>query len=424
MEINCEGKYKEAPALIRLASVLINNRKIKDLSPYAQRLVNLSNEQKFVAYPLNLINSNSNGNLYKVIKPFFKDQNQEKNVINLNQGDSHFIDSIGVTDIDKNKDRILESFNNYYKNGNFERLNRACYRFLKRLKDVNEYDMNDAVLRYMVSCICLKDYSQCYNILESLAQEYTLFDFNIYIFFLNLCEGKYKEASKRLLKIKTNIYDEFNTYITEEDLSFYFAFCLLYNFNIDDYKKVLSENDIYVYKLYDKYRSFFDIVDSYYKCDYLKVNNEFNKKLKDKINKDPFLCGKSDDIEAEFKEKILKEILGFSTEISFKTISDLLVVNKNIANEMVLDLIKKGSINAVIDDINEVVIMVKTNPFNDLLIKSNQTMEKNLDELIKFSYGNIKNKINVIDNKNVSRKQLSDREMDPTMMQYIMMSQG
>ncbi len=165
-------------------------------------------------------------------------------------------------------------------------------------------------------------------------------------------------------------------------------------------------------------------MDSYYKCDYLKVNNEFNKKLKDKINKDPFLCGKSDDIEAEFKEKILKEILGFSTEISFKTISDLLVVNKNIANEMVLDLIKKGSINAVIDDINEVVIMVKTNPFNDLLIKSNQTMEKNLDELIKFSYGNIKNKINVIDNKNISRKQLSDREMDPTMMQYIMMSQG
>lgn len=82
-------------------------------------------------------------------------------------------------------------------------------------------------------------------------------------------------------------------------------------------------------------------MDSYYKCDYLKVNNEFNKKLKDKINKDPFLCGKSDDIEAEFKEKILKEILGFSTEISFKTISDLLVVNKNIANEMVLDLIKK-----------------------------------------------------------------------------------
>ena len=91
---------------------------------------------------------------------------------------------------------------------------------------------------------------------------------------------------------------------------------------------------------------------------------------------------------------------------------------------MVLDLIKKGSINAVIDDINEVVIMVKTNPFNDLLIKSNQTMEKNLDELIKFSCGNINNKITAIKSKNITRKQLSGGEMDPRMMQYIMMSQG
>ena len=420
MEINCEGKYKEAPALIRLASVLINNRKIKDLSPYAQRLVNLSNEQKFVAYPLNLINSNSNGNLYKVIKPFFKDQNQEKNVINLNQGDSHFIDSIGVTDIDKNKDRILESFNNYYKNGNFERLNRACYRFLKRLKDVNEYDMNDAVLRYMVSCICLKDYSQCYNILESLAQEYTLFDFNIYIFFLNLCEGKYKEASKRLLKIKTNIYDEFNTYITEEDLSFYFAFCLLYNFNIDDYKKVLSDNDIYVYKLYDKYRNFFEIVDAYYKCDYLKVNNEFNNNLCKKIAKDPFLSGNITNIELKFKEKILKEILSFSSEISYKTISDLLVVNKNQVSEMVFNLVNNDKENNyIIDDIDEVIIRKETNPMNELLEKSNKVLGDNLDELIKFSQKNIKNKItSITDGRYITKKQMSI-EMDPRMMMFI-----
>ena len=424
MEIIVDNKYQDAPALIRYATIVQSMKKDKEMIPYAEKVISLSNKLEFYAYPHNLINATNNSNAIKHLKSFLKEQNMEKNVINLNQSDSHFIDSIGVSDIEKNTQRILDSYTNFYKKGNFDKLNRACYRFLKRLKGVNEYDMNDAVIRYIVSTVCLRDFSQCYNIIESLAQDYELFDFNIYLFFLYLCEGKYEEALKKLLKIKNNVYDEFLTYITEEDLAFYFAFCLLYSFNISDYKEVLSNNDIYVYKLYDKYRSFFDIVDSYYKCDYLKVNNEFNKKLKDKINKDPFLCGKSDDIEAEFKEKILKEILGFSTEISFKTISDLLVVNKNIANEMVLDLIKKGSINAVIDDINEVVIMVKTNPFNDLLIKSNQTMEKNLDELIKFSYGNIKNKINAIDNKNISRKQLSDREMDPTMIQYIMMSQG
>ena len=59
---------------------------------------------------------------------------------------------------------------------------------------------------------------------------------------------------------------------------------------------MLSNNDIYVYKLYDKYNKFFEIVDAYYKCDYLRVNNEFNKKLKERINKDPFLSGKSETI--------------------------------------------------------------------------------------------------------------------------------
>ena len=114
----------------------------------------------------------------------------EKNVINLNQSDSHFIDSIGVSDIEKNTQRILDSYTNLYNKGNFDKLNRACYRFLKRLKGVNEYDMNDTVIRYVVSTVCLRDFSQCYNIIESLAQDYELFDFNIYLFFLYLCEGR------------------------------------------------------------------------------------------------------------------------------------------------------------------------------------------------------------------------------------------
>ena len=61
----------------------------------------------------------------------------------------------------------------------------------------------------------IRDFSQCYNIIESLAQDYELFDFNIYLFFLYLCEGKYEEALKKLLKIKNNIYEEFFNYVKE-----------------------------------------------------------------------------------------------------------------------------------------------------------------------------------------------------------------
>ena len=424
MEIIVDNKYQDAPALIRYATIVQSMKKDKEMIPYAEKVISLSNKLEFYAYPHNLINATNNSNAIKHLKSFLKEQNMEKNVINLNQSDSHFIDSIGVSDIEKNTQRILDSYTNFYKKGNFDKLNRACYRFLKRLKGVNEYDMNDAVIRYIVSTICVRDFSQCYNILESLAQDYELFDFNIYLFFLYLCEGKYEEALKKLLKIKNNIYEEFLAYITEEDLAFYFAFCLLYSFNISDYKEVLSNNNIYVYKLYDKYRNYFEIVDAYYKCDYLKVNNEFNTKLCKKISKDPLLAGNINDIELKFKEKILKEILSFSSEISYKTISDLLVVNKSQVSNMVFNFVKNDNSNEyIIDDIDEIIIKKETNPMNELLEKSNKILENNLDELIKFSQKNIKHKISVIEGRNITRRQIA-HEMDPREIAMMMGEMG
>jgi hypothetical protein len=419
MEITVDNKYQDVAALIRYATIVLTCQSSKNLNAYGQKVISLANQLKFYAYPLNLINTNNSGAIYKVLKNNFAEKNQEKNVLSLNQSDSHFVDSIGVSEIDKNKELILESYTHFYNNGNFDKLNRACYRFLKRIKGVNEYDMNDTVIRYVVSCISLRDFSQCYNIIETLQEEYSYFDYNIYLFFLYLVEGEYDKASKKLLKIKTNISEDFYKYVTEEDLAFYFAFCLLYNFNITDYKEVLSNNDIYVYKLYDKYNKFFEIVDAYYKCDYLRVNNEFNKKLKERINKDPFLSGKSEIIEKKFKEKILKEILTFSSEISYKTIADLLVISKSQAVDMIVSLIKAKKKDAIIDDIDEVVIMKEPNPMNDLLTKSNELMEKNLDDLIKFSYTNIKHKIaGKIEGKNITKKPL-ERGYDMRMLEMM-----
>ena len=419
MEVPVDSKYQGVSALIRYASILLNYKNSKNLAAYGEKVVSLSNSLNFFAYPLNIINSNNSPEIFKAVKHNFKEKNAEKNVLSLNQADSHFIDSIGVSEIDKNKQLILEAYEHFYNNGNFDKLNRGCYRFLLSIKGVNEYDINDAVIRYMVSTICLRDFSQCYNIIESISQEYTLFDYNIILFFLYLVEGNYKEASTKLLKIKNNIPEEFFEYVKEEDLAFYFAFCLLYNFNNKDYKEVLSNNEIFVYKLYDKYQKFFGIVDMYYKCDYLNVNNEFNTKLKERINKDPFLCGNSDSIEKNFKEKILKEIMSFTNEISFKTIAELLVVNKNKATDMIVNLIESNKLDAVIDDINEIVIMKTPDDMNELLKKSNKTIQKNLDDLIKFSYGNIKHKIShQIEGKGISRKKLDRGEYD--MRMYMM----
>ena len=227
MEITVDNKYQDVSALIRYATIVQTVSTSKYLNSYGQKLISLANQLKFYAYPLILVNSSNS--VAKNIKPLFTEKNQEKNVLSLNQSDSHFVDSIGVSDVDKNKQLILEAFTHFYNNGNFEKLNRACYRFMKRIKDVNEYDMNDAVIRYMVSCISVRDFSNIYNIIESLQQEYSLFDYNIYLFFLHFVEGDYNSASKKLLKIKTNISEDFSEYVKEEDLAFYFAFCLLWH---------------------------------------------------------------------------------------------------------------------------------------------------------------------------------------------------
>ena len=393
MDIQIDKSYKKEALLIRYASLLFNNDHNKNA--FAERLVKTANELKFYAYPLTLINNLTDSSLSSVLKTNLTPNNSEKLVLEMNQEDSHFIDSIGVSDIDSNVEKIIEAYNNFYNCGNFDKLIRACYRFLKRIKGANEYDMNDTVIRYLTSCICMNDYSNCINIIDNIGQNYVLFDYNIYIFLLYFAQGRYDEACETILKIKTNISEIIFDTVSEKDLAFYFSFCLLYNFKIENYKKVLSNNDTLVYKLYDKYNEYFKIIDDYFKCDYLRVNSEFNKLLKEKINKDAFLSGFSREIERKFKKKILREILSFASEINAETIANLLLLkSKDEALDMVIDLIKEKKVNAIIDDIEGIVIIKDKNPINEILEKSNDIMKNNLKDLIKYSLSkNIKHKL-------------------------------
>ena len=411
MDIQFDKSYEKESALIRYAALLFYNKKTKNA---AQKLVQTANNLNYYAYPTTLMNNLSDAALSSALKPHLTSNNAEKLVLEMNQEDSHFVDSIGVSDIDKNIENIFNAYNNFYNCGNFDKLIRACYRFLKRIKGANEYEMNDVVIRYMVSCICMNDYNNCINIIENVGQNYVLFDYNIYIFLLYLIQGKYEDACQKILQIQNNVCEDFYTYINEKDLAFYFSFCLLFNFNSGNYKQILSNNDTLVYKLYDKYSEYFEIVDEYYRCDYLKVNSDFNNILKDKINKDPFLSGFSDEIEKNLKKKILKEILSFTSEIKFDTIQNLLLLkSKDDTMDMVINLIKKDKVPAIIDDIEGVVIVKEKNPVNEILEKSNYIMKNNLKDLIKYSLNrNVRHKINgkLLQGPDIERKQLRDGE--------------
>ena len=417
MDIQIDKSYENEPLLIRYASMLFYNGKEKN--NYADKLIKMANQLKFYAYPITLINNSSNEAISNALKPRLTANNAEKVVLEMNQEDSHFVDSIGVSDIDKNIENIFKAYNNFYDCGNFDKFNRASYRFLRRIKGANEYDMNDIVIRYMVSCICMNDYSNCIDIIENIGENYSLFDYNIYVFFLYFVQGKYDEACQKILRIQNNICDDFNAFVNEKDLAFYFSFCLLFNFKTENYKQILSNNDTLVYKLYDKYRDLFEIVDAYYKCDYLKVNSDFNKKLKEKIDKDPFLSGFSRGIEYKFKKKILKEILSFSSEISIETIQNILFLKKKEdALDMVVDLIRKEKIPAIIDDIEGIIIVKEKNPINEILEKSNDIMKNNLKDLVKYSLNkNVRHKLSSksFEGENIERRQIRENEMDMAM---------
>jgi len=426
MDIQFDKSYQNESALIRYAALLFYNLKSKNA--FGQKLVQTANQLKFYAYPITLINNSSETSISSALKPYLTQNNSEKLVLEMNQEDSHFIDSIGVSDIDKNIENIFNAYNNFYKCGNFDKLIRACYRFLKRIKGANEYEINDVVIRYMVSCICMNDYSNCINIIENVGQNYVLFDYNIYIFLLYFIQGKYEEACQKILQIQNNVCEDFYTYINEKDLAFYFSFCLLFNFNSGYYKQILSNNEALIYKLYDKYSEYFEIVDEYYRCDYLKVNSDFNKKLKDRINKDPFLSGFSDSIEYNFKKKILKEILSFASEIKFDTIQNLLLLRtKSEAADMVIDLIKKDKVPAIIDDIEGIVIVKEKNPINEILEKSNDIMKNNLKDLIKYSLNrNVRNRISAknLSGQDIDRKILREGEIDLNLAMALGMGMG
>ena len=82
---------------------------------------------------------------------------------------------------------------------------------------------------------------------------------------------------------------------------------------------------------------------------------------------------------------------------------------------MVIELIKKEKLQAIIDDIEGVVIIKEKKPLNEILEKSNNIMEKNLKDLIKYSINkNIKHRLSSkkFTGKDVERKLIKEGEMD------------
>ena len=117
MDILIDNSYEKEALLIRYAALLFNNKKVQN--KYGEKLIKVANDLKFFAYPTTLMNNSSDPSISSAIKPHLTQNNSEKLVLEMNQIDSHFIDSIGVSDIDANVENIFNAYNNFFNCGNF-----------------------------------------------------------------------------------------------------------------------------------------------------------------------------------------------------------------------------------------------------------------------------------------------------------------
>jgi hypothetical protein len=242
-----------------------------------------------------------------------------------------------------------------------------------------------------------------------------LYDYNIYIFLLNLIEGKYSDAVKNILTIKKNIPEViFDKMFKEEEIALYMAIILLLNFNENLYKEVLTQNECLVYKLNELHPNIFELLNLYNNCEYEKILNIIEVLKKEKFSNDPIFCMISDSIDKNIKTNILKEILKISSAVEIKYLNGLLKMTKNEIENLIIDLIDNHQYNIIIDDINEIVYCKDTNEIDNTMQLCLKTSQKNLSKIFDFIYKyTLEGKIS---KKNLGSENLEIENLDEKMM--------
>ena len=336
-----------------------------------------------------------------------------------------FFQNLLTKDIQAKAKEIIENSLVYYNKSIYLKFNNCFSRYIKNIKDLNEYDMAEYVGKYFNSCLMCKNYLQCAEDIKIISKKYFLFDNNCYIFLLKFFAGDFNDAFNLILSVSSNISTELYNYLTEEDLAFYFSLCILINYNEEVYKEILVQNETAIYKLIEKYPKIFEILEIYSKCQFEKVCVLFDKTFREKIIKNKELVNYEKRINMLIKNNILKEILSLSSEIKLEDLAKTLKINSvDKLIDMIMKLIDNQNFPVKIDDINKIVYYNKKNELDDALQKSIITSKKNLAKIFNFTLKRTlkgKNKISQLDMNNLSQIVLKE-DLDEKQLELLGMN--
>ena len=336
-----------------------------------------------------------------------------------------FFQNLLTKDIQAKAKEIIENSLVYYNKSIYLKFNNCFNRYIKNIKDLNEYDMAEYVGKYFNSCLMCKNYLQCAEDIKILSKKYFLYDNNCYVFLLKFFAGDFNDAFNLILSVSSNISTELYNYLTEEDLAFYFSLCILINYNEEVYKEILVQNETEIYKLIEKYPKIFEILEIYSKCQFEKVCVLFDKTFREKIIKNKELVNYEKRINMLIKNNILKEILSLSSEIKLEDLAKTLKIDSiDKLIDMIIKLIDNQNFPVKIDDINKIVYYNKKNELDDALQKTLIASKKNLAKIFNFTLKRTlkgKNKISQTDMNNINQIVLKE-DLDEKQLELLGMN--
>jgi len=348
------------------------------------------NNNHWLALPNDILNIQNNPYPELTIiglKQTLTKKNREKETEQLNKDEYFFFKDILTKDVQSKADEIMKNATAFYNSGHFRRYNQVFFRYVRNLNEVSDCVLDEMIARHFVVSVVLKQYNDFKENLQFIMKKTHLFDYNIYIFLINVIEGNFNDAVKNILTIRKNISEiVFEKIFKEEEIALYMVIILLLNFNENYYREVLTQNEYLVYKLNELHPKIFDLLNLYNNSEYEKVLEEIEKLKKEKFQKDAIFYMISDVIEKTIKTNILKEILQITSAVEKKYLTNLLKMNDQEIENLVIDLIDNHSYNIVIDDITGIIYSKKTNEIDNTLQQCLKTSQKNLAKIFDFTF--------------------------------------
>jgi hypothetical protein len=273
--------------------------------------------------------------------------------------------------------RIREYALLYYASGYFAQYNNIFSRYIKNMRDLNDTEMHEFIIRYIVSCVIKRNYESAISDIQNLRQFYIQHDMNVYIYFLKMVRGNYTEASDIVLNIGQNIYEGFWKILTYSDLAFYFMFSLLVCFQRHVLKELKILSGALVCKFFEDNPSYLILLENYERCRFDWIVEEFEKFSQEKITSDIILSNNYRKIQYDFKTHIMKDIIKCSQAVSIDYLAKVLKEDQTKVENWIVTGISEGYLKVKIDDIDKIIYQAEENS-NQIRLKNGLNFSENV----------------------------------------------